>query len=233
MTLTIQSATLLILMLLFAYLLIMQVITVVHTRGVSGGSITTTETVTVTGDGLAYANPTIPTAKAGTLSTRTSATAGVLTLATGHNLIVGQRIDISWTVGGVWNYCYGALVTVSASTTVTFSGASGTALPVVTSDITVCAAQEVEFGAVGNNLQSLCATIQTATGIITFASNSANLYSTYVYNGTPLIWKAGDASNPLSGLSATKVWMSSDKTTGQTTDFKAHAVTETTGTGSS
>lgn len=106
------------------------------TYGVSltvGGS-NIQKTVTRTAD---HPNPyevSIPAAEAGSLTTRTSDTAGTITMDdAGHSIQTGDVIDIYWS-GGV---AYGATVGTVSGTSVPFTGASGDALPAASTAVTV------------------------------------------------------------------------------------------------
>lgn len=61
------------------------------------------------------------------LTTRTSATVGVLTLATGHGLTVSDKITLTWSTGVI------TIATVSATTATTLSvtASAGSDLPIV------------------------------------------------------------------------------------------------------
>lgn len=78
---------------------------------------------------------TLPAAVAGVLTTRTSATAGVIT-AEGHTISETDIIDIYWEVGGVKGRAYGAVVTDVTGDAITFESAAGDDLPTQSSPLT-------------------------------------------------------------------------------------------------
>lgn len=84
------------------------------------GGKTFNETRSLSGAGLALAEASIPAAKAGTLSTRTSDSVGTLTLGAGHGIETGNVITIFWGSVG-----YRRLVTVGT--------VSGTSVPLTNS----------------------------------------------------------------------------------------------------
>lgn len=88
--------------------------------------------VSATGDGQVTRDPTLAAAKTGTLSTRTSNTAGTLTMTTGHGFTNGQVIDIYWATG----QCTRATIGTVATNSVPFTGAGGDVLPIATTAIT-------------------------------------------------------------------------------------------------
>lgn len=79
----------------------------------------------LTGSGQESTDPTLPAAKSGTLSTRGGNDTGTLTLATGHGILTGDRIDVYWE-GGLQR---GVTVGTVAGNAVPFSGGSGDNLP--------------------------------------------------------------------------------------------------------
>jgi len=64
----------------------------------------------------------------GTLSTRTDDDDGVVTVAAGHGVSAEDLVNVLWASGGLR---VGMSVSMAAATTVTVSGGSGDALPVV------------------------------------------------------------------------------------------------------
>ncbi len=66
-----------------------------------------------------------------TLSTRTDADSGILTVASGHGVTVNDALDVFWTAGKV----HAMSVTAQDATTITIDGGSGDALPVVDSPV--------------------------------------------------------------------------------------------------
>ncbi len=118
------------------------------TRVISSlGGISIEAVITKTEEGQISDQATLAAADAGTLTTRTNDTDGTITLSAGHSISNGDIIDIYWTDGnGDMQVAYGATVgTVGTDDTVPFTGASGTALPVVDTSVTVD--EEVEINA--------------------------------------------------------------------------------------
>jgi hypothetical protein len=75
--------------------------------------------VTRTGVGNECHEPVLPAGTAGTLSTRTSDVAGIITVAS-HSIINGDIVAVSWMdVAGVSHCMYGMKVTASDATTIT------------------------------------------------------------------------------------------------------------------
>lgn len=185
-------------------------------NGVSGS-----ESVTVTGESSILGNPTVLAAQAGTLTTRTSGTAGTLTMGASHGIITGQRIDLYWSGGKA----HTAVVGTVAGTSVPFTAAVGDALPIATTAITVGIPNDCVFNCVGDNIQGIIAATGSSSGYIIFATSSADLLVEYVTPTTPFMYKNTDpGTNPLAGVTVAKVWFSHSSTTGSATDMKAAAV---------
>lgn len=111
------------------------------------GGVSIEATISKTEEGQVSHQTTLAAADAGTLTTRTSDTAGTITLSAGHGISTADVIDIYWTdANGVLQVAYGATVgTVGTDNTVPFTGASGTALPA--QDYSVTVDEEVEINA--------------------------------------------------------------------------------------
>lgn len=92
------------------------------------------QAVVATGDNDSSSQPAagIPAAKTGTLTTRTNATSGVLTMDSGHGFTTGAIISLFWDGGSRHNVTLGTVSTNSCP----FSGGAGDDLPVATTAIT-------------------------------------------------------------------------------------------------
>jgi len=110
---------------------------IVGTISVSGsiGGINVGGRIDRTGDVVQGANPQtpLPAAKSGTLSTRTSDTAGILTLGSGHGLTTANVVAVFWSGGKR----YGCTITAYDSTTITIGSGAGNVLPLQTTVMTV------------------------------------------------------------------------------------------------
>lgn len=104
-----------------------------------------------TTDGALVKDPTLAAAKGGTLTTRTSDTAGTLTMSSGHGITDGQVIDIYWSTGQVTSATVGTVATNS----VPFTGATGPVLPAASTAVTVMVQQSEAFSFLDANLAGL------------------------------------------------------------------------------
>ena len=105
------------------------------------GEDTFNSSTTQTGDGRVRRGVTLAAAKSGTLTTRSSGTAGTLTMASGHGFTNGQIIDIYWATG----QCTRATIGTVATNSVPFTGAGGDALPAANTEITAMVESVEDF----------------------------------------------------------------------------------------
>ena len=141
-------------------------------------------------------------AKSGTLSTRTSDTAGTLTLAAGHGITDGDTIDVFWTdANGVLKCAYGATVGTVAGNEVPFTGASGDALPDQGTAITAQKPTELDCDFDGDKAVLLVAMMKTSGGHVTFVdSGDAVLKGQTLQANEPFLWwKNGPFAAPVTG----------------------------------
>ena len=118
--------------------------------------------------GLPAQDVTLAAGNAGTLSTRTSDTAGTLTLESGHDISTGDVIDVHWTdADGDPQCAYGATVGTVDVLSVPFTGAAGTALPVQDFVIVADEVQVLDVDFDGDKLQMIVA-VSTQVGHIVF-----------------------------------------------------------------
>ena len=95
----------------------------------------------------------LPAGKAGTLTTRTSDTVGIATLAQGHGFVQGDIVDIFW-LGG---RRYGVLVNSVTSTTVSFgttTPGNGDVLPIATTALVMTEQVTVDIVFDGDDLEA-------------------------------------------------------------------------------
>jgi hypothetical protein len=190
------------------------------------GFMNQTDTVTVNDDeGITAGPSTILAAQPATLTTRTSNTAGSLTMTNAtHGIITGQRVDLYWTGGR----CYGAVVgTVAGSVVPIATVSGGSVLPAATTAITVGIPKSISFGLTGNNLTFLGLKASgSGNGYFVFNNGAADVYAQYVTTGRMYEWETNNPGvNPLAGATPTVVWMSHDVTGSAVADMQAVALT--------
>ena len=126
---------------------------------------------TLTTDGQLGKSPTIAAAKTGTLTTRTSDTAGTLTMASGHGITTGAKIDIYWSSGQATNATAG---TVSGNS-VPFTSATGPVLPAADTAVTVMVQRDEDFSFLDANLAALFVGAGTAACTATFKTSGGTV----------------------------------------------------------
>lgn len=157
----------------------------------SGANSPIRTAVIMSNDSGNYKSPTesVPAAVSGTLTTRTSDTAGVLT-SNGHSFTTNDKLCIFWGT----SRRYDVTVTGVDTNTITFESGTGDNLPIATTAVSISKNLQVDYSVIGDNLKSICATI-TQNGIIDFLDSSlASLHTAEVSANNPFIWYDGIGS---------------------------------------
>lgn len=140
-------------------------------------------------------------AKTGTLSTRTDADTGVLTLASGHGVTTGAVIDVFWSGGTRRNMDVGTV----SGTSVPVDGGAGDNLPVLTTAVTAMVVTSEAFVFSGSD--AVVITFYNGSGNYAhFSLRSSGAEELYVKleSGAVYVWYSGDgATNPVTGDSIT------------------------------
>lgn len=150
-------------------------------------------------------NVALAAAKTGTLSTRTSDTAGTLTMTAGHGITDGQIIAIFHPTSGV---SYLATVGTVATNSVPFTGAAGDVLPAQASAVTVQVMTDLNVDFDGDDLELLLAKF-TKRGVVVFEdSGDAVLDAEEVPAGEGYYYVADTLqANPLTGNAVDQIWI--------------------------
>lgn len=144
---------------------------------------------------------TINPAKTGTLTTRTSDTAGVATLEAGHGIVVSNVVDVYWTGGRRYN----ASVTAVNGNDVTFSGGTGDILPAQSSALTMGKQQTIDTDFVGNLLVAIGALCAARAHISFYETSTLRLAVDLTANELWFWVNGGTAANPLAGANVTHI----------------------------
>lgn len=176
---------------------------------------------TVTGESMVLANPTVAVAKSGTLTTRTSDTAGSLTMEAGHGITTGQIIDLYWSGGS----CYGVTVGTVSGTTVPIATVSGgDVLPIATTAMRAGIRNSATFDLVGDDLQGLLVT-SSVEGYATFVNGSTIHFAVHLTAGVAYSWEnVSSGTNPIAGDTITDVLFSQQAIAAAITTMNAVAV---------
>ncbi len=150
-----------------------------------------------TADGAIRQGPiTLPAAEAGTLSTRSTNTTGVLTLA-GTTLQIGDVIDVYWDGGRR----YDVDVDGVAGDDVTFSGGAGDVLPVQDTAVTAAEQVAIDLAFTGDELVAIGAKLGER-GHLSVRDSGATALSIDLVKNETWFWLDGQQIvNPLAGSS--------------------------------
>lgn len=112
---------------------------------------------------------------AGTLTTRTSNTAGTVTVTAAHNIVTATTKNVRWQGGARTGVTIGAVSATTAGSTVAFSGGSGTNLPAQDAAIEFYDTDTITIGA-GDTNNGLDSVWEYSAGAgVLFANNSRSL----------------------------------------------------------
>ncbi len=175
------------------------------TQSVTIGGVTIAGQYTQSGESpLAYEPVTpLPAAKAGTLSTRTDANTGVLTLGSGHGLQENDVVSVFWASGSRYNLDVG---TPSGATLVPIDGGAGDDLPTQGTAITVCLQTEAEFLFSGDNAKVIAISANRRAVVLLAGSDDTVHLPADIQAGGSYQWN-GQGANPVSGDSVAKLVM--------------------------
>lgn len=178
--------------------------TIASCTGFAGSPSKAVSTVT---EGETSKEPTVPASKTGSLTTRTSNSAGVVTGQAGHAIPNGGIVDVFW-AGGVRFGCTAAV----SGNLITLSGGGGDNLPVQGTAVTIAnrALVDEEFLATGANIQGIFLSC-TFPAVVHFIDDtgpgSVSLPVTGAGTDNVYTWQSGkDGANPLAGLNITRIF---------------------------
>lgn len=193
---------------------------------IAGYTIALADSV-ASGTGAVENVATLAAAQPGTLSTRTSGTAGTLTMtSSGHGITTGARLDIYWpttttapiNTAGV---AYGATVGTVSGTSVPFTLATGDALPLVTTAITAMVPTSVTCSVTGANAVAVGGGCDTAAFVAAFTqSNDTAICHVRRTGAGGEAWLSGQtlsSTNPVTGVTVGKIYVSHGDSTGSNT----------------
>lgn len=169
---------------------------------------------TVSADGSIIKTTSVAAAKTGTLTTRTDANTGELTMAASHGITTGARLDLYWDGGSRRGITVGTV----ATNAVPIDLGSGDDLPADETVITAMVPTEEAFTVSGSTVTAIALFSDVAGQIVFCASDETEIkaYSVGDVSGgaQSMIWTAGrDADNPVTGGAITKVYFSHGSST--------------------
>ena len=193
-------------------------VTVTHAQSISGGGVTIqTLPVSRTNSGPIGLDDTLAAAKTGTLTTRTDANTGTLTMAASHGITDGQIIDIYWT-GGVQ---YGVTVGTVATNSVPIDLGIGNDLPIATTAITAVVQKSINLAIDGDNTNIIAVILETVdknlrtAGHVQFRdSSNAEIAELDLVANVAQVWDiTGGSANPFTGNPITNLKASQGNST--------------------
>lgn len=160
----------------------------------------------VTSDGAVIVDPTLAAAISGSLTTRTDNDTGTLTLASGHPVTTGQRLDVYWSGGKR----YGMTVGTVSGTSVPIDGGAGDNLPALNTAVTVMVPQLETFVVAAADLQSLLVGCDSPAMVVIRKTGPATIVAIYVTGSTGAYqWDSGSGvTNPFGSDNALDVYVS-------------------------
>lgn len=184
------------------------------TKTNSLGGKTFNESTTVTGDGAIVQELSVAAGSAGTLTTRTDADTGVVTVDdSGHAFAELDRVDLYWT-GGARRGMSVSSVSVNG---VTIDGGSGDDLPSQDTVVTLIEPTEVDAVVLGTNVNGIVLyTSQIGQFVFADSGDSEHL-AVELTAGKAYSWTEGNGTtNPITGDSIAKVFVSHGGTSSAT-----------------
>ncbi len=182
-------------------------------KSTSVGGKSFTESTTISTNGGIVVERSIPKAQTGVLTTRTSDTAGSITMDdSGHTVGTGDTLDIYWTDGQARQATVGTV----AGTTVPFTLATGDALPTATTALAVSVPTVVDTDVDGDNVKLITS---YSTKKSTFVFTGSDLVEDYfrIYRGaaggTNAWYENTGEPNPIAGDVLAKTFMSHNDST--------------------
>lgn len=182
------------------------------TKTVSVAGVDFTSRVTKTSDGVSAVNGEIIAAKNGTLTTRTDADTGVVTVV-GHGIQLGDKVDIYWSAGGVMYKQELCEATAVNGNDVTFDNGSGTSLPNQGTAVFVCKVSSFAFSV--NSLPAMLAVFVAKAATVRLMEVDTLRMTLNLGAEEAYAWSAGGYEQaPLAGSPVTRISASTPETGG-------------------
>jgi len=142
----------------------------------------------------------VPVAEPGTLTTRTDADTGVVTITNAsHTIENADRVDAYWTEAGVEKSRYGMAVTNVSSALVTIDGGAGDDLPSQDDAISVSVCVRMDVDIAGDSAKAIVLG-SAKRGQFAFVGGATEHYARTVGEGRVITWEDEDGStNPIVG----------------------------------
>ncbi len=177
--------------------------TMTASLGASVGGRSFSTNLSVTGDNRHPSSPTVGVAEAGTLTTRTDANTGIITMTSGgHTIATADIVDVYWTLLGVDYQRRHMTVGTVATTSVPIDGGAGDDLPATTTALTIKKeVKEGELALDGDDVVGIAMKAPSYRGQITIRqSDGTEILSKNLAAGAAFIWSdTSGETNPVAG----------------------------------
>lgn len=186
---------------------------------ISGGPVNINSAIiTRSGSGAIGIDESMPLAQSGTLTTRTDADTGTITMGSGsHTIATGNVVDVYWD-GGVQ---YGVTVGTVSGTSVPIDTGSGDDLPTADTAVTIVPQTTINVGIDGDNAKMIAIIIETAdiaqrtaAHVQFLDGSSAEIAEIDLVTNVPKVYDIeGGQANPFTGNPITSAKASQGSTT--------------------
>lgn len=176
-----------------------------HRTTIIGGGVTlNTVAITRTGSGAIGVDEDLPVAQTGTLTTRTDANTGTITMSSGsHTIATSNVVDVYWD-GGVQ---YGVTVGTVSTTSVPIDSGSGDDLPAQDTVVTIVPQTSINVSIDGDNagliavlLETTDKSLRTAGHVQFNDSGASEIAEIDLVSNVPKVYDlAGGDANPFTG----------------------------------
>jgi len=185
-------------------------------RNVNLDGKTYSQSKQLTAEGSINRRPSRAAAKIGALTTRTSDTAGELTMNAGHGITTGVKLDIYWSVGGVNGVRRNVTVGAVAVNQVPFTLGTGDILPADESPITAMIPVAMELRFDGDDLVAIAvASTVPAVVVLTGDDDVEDHAIVLPYDNMEYDWdKENGTVNPIAGDVITKAYITHGSSAG-------------------
>jgi hypothetical protein len=186
----------------------MSVATITRSASVIGKTIR--KIVSAEDTGYVVQDPTLAAAKTGTLTTRTDNNTGTLTMAPGHGITTGQRLDVYWTdpTTGLAMCQYGVTAGTVATNSVPIDLGVGDNLPLVNTAVTVMVPTNYPFTVTAANLSSLLVGCASRAMVVFMSSVPAVVKACLVDQDRGYLWDDSDEATTPFGANVATVYIS-------------------------
>lgn len=176
----------------------------------SVGGVAIGGALTATAEHAANGAPSVAAAIEGTLTTRSTATTGVITLGSGHGITDSDTVDVYWT-DGLQHDC---AVTAYDSTTITIGSGTGDDLPDQDSTVKVGKVQTEDCADFAGSNVLMWFVMLTYRGYVRLQTSVPADVAVKEFTGSdPLLWVSGQlTTNPLAGSTIAQIQVSAGTT---------------------